>query len=202
MKYGINFTATIETFVWAVKQVWYYHINSIVNKASRTLNFLKRNLSSCSQIVKESAYFTIVRPILEYASVVWDPYQQVYINSLEKIQRRSVRWVCNNYSTYSSVTTMIESLNWVTLRERRKFARLSFFHDIVHKASVVNIPPHFLRTTRHTRHHHPLHFIHPSANTTAYQNSYFPRTIIDWNSLSTSLIEITDKKLFLDNICS
>ena len=23
VKYGINFTATIETFVWAVKQVWY-----------------------------------------------------------------------------------------------------------------------------------------------------------------------------------
>ena len=42
--------------------------------------------------------------------------------------------------------SMIESLNWVTLRERRKIARLSFFHDIVHKASVVNIPPHFLRT--------------------------------------------------------
>ena len=40
------------------------------------------------------------------------------------------------------------------------------------------------------------------ANTTAYRNSYFPRTIIDWNSLSTSLIEMTDKKLFLDNICS
>ena len=47
---------------------------------------------------------------------------------------------------------MIESLNWVTLRERHKIARLSFFHDIVHKAGVVNIPPHFLRTTGHTIH--------------------------------------------------
>ena len=33
----------------------------------------------------------------------------------------------NNYSTHSSVTTMIESLNWNTLRERFKIARLSFF---------------------------------------------------------------------------
>ena len=118
------------------------------------------------------------------------------VTTVVKNQRRR-RWVCNNYSTYSSVTTMIESLNWVTLRERRKISTLSSFHDIVYKASVVNIPPHFLRTTRHTRHHHPLHFIHPSANTTAYRNSYFPRTIIDWNSLSTSSIETTDKKVFL-----
>ena len=98
--------------------------------------------------------------------VFWDPYQQVHINFLEKIQKRSARWVCNNHSTYSSVTTMIESLNWATLREHRKIARL--FHNIVYKASVVNIPQHFLRITRHTRNHHPLHFIHPSANTTAY----------------------------------
>ena len=24
MKYGINFTAVIGTFVWAIKQIWYY----------------------------------------------------------------------------------------------------------------------------------------------------------------------------------
>ena len=175
-------------------------INSITNKASRVLNFLKRNLSSCSVKVKESAYITIVRPILEYASIIWDPYQQVHINSLEILQRRSARWVCNDYSTYSSVTAMIEQLGWVTLRERRKVARLSFFHDVVYGSSVVDIPQHFLKTTRHTRHQHPLHFIHPSANTTAYQNSYFPRTISDWNLLPISLIEMTDKNLFLDNI--
>jgi len=77
---------------------WASHINSIVKKASRTLNFLKRNLSSCSQKVKESAYFTIVCPISH----------QVHINSLENVQRRSARWVC---STYSNVTAMIKSLN-------------------------------------------------------------------------------------------
>ena len=49
---------------------WAPHINSVVNKASRTKKFLKRYLSNGSQKVKESAYFTIVHPILEYPSVV------------------------------------------------------------------------------------------------------------------------------------
>jgi len=64
---------------------WASHINSIVNKASRTLNFLKRNLSRCSQKVKESAYFTTVCPILnmhllfgthasKYISTHWKKY--------------------------------------------------------------------------------------------------------------------------------
>ena len=53
---------------------WSPYISNVVNKASRTLNFLKRNLNKCSKQVKESAYLTMVRPQLEYASAVWDPY--------------------------------------------------------------------------------------------------------------------------------
>ena len=127
--------------------------------------------------------------------VFWDPYQQVHINSLEKIQKRSARWVCNNYSTYSSVTTMLESLNWATLREHRKIARLSFFHNIVYKASVVNIPQHFLRITRHTTHF----ILSTQAQTLQHIETATSQEL--WNSLSTSLIEMTYKKLFLDNIC-
>ena len=76
---------------------WSPHISSIVTKASKTLNFLKRNLNKCSEQVKESAYLTMVRPQLEYASDVWDPHQTGDIVELEKIQRRAARWVVNDY---------------------------------------------------------------------------------------------------------
>ena len=59
---------------------------AIVSKATRTLNFLKHNLSNCSREVKESAYLTMVRPQMEYASAVWDPYYNSHIQQLEKIQ--------------------------------------------------------------------------------------------------------------------
>ena len=65
---------------------WSPHISNAVNKASRTLNFLKRNLNKCSRQVKESAYLIMVRPQLEYASAVWDPYQIGDISELEKVQ--------------------------------------------------------------------------------------------------------------------
>ena len=65
---------------------WSPHISNVVNKASRTLNFLKRNLNKCSKQVKESAYLTMVRPQLEYASAVWDPYHVGDISELEKVQ--------------------------------------------------------------------------------------------------------------------
>ena len=71
---------------------WAPHINNITNKATRMLNFIKRNLSKCNSKVKSDAYTTLVRPILEYATQVWDPHQQT-IYKLEMVQRRAARWV-------------------------------------------------------------------------------------------------------------
>jgi hypothetical protein len=54
---------------------WSQHIDSITNKANRTLGFLRRNLKISSISIKEQAYKTLVRPLVEYASPVWDPHQ-------------------------------------------------------------------------------------------------------------------------------
>ena len=61
-------------------------ISDIVTKASRTLNFIKCNLSKCSSQVKESTYLTMIRLQLEYASDVWDPHYVGDIMELEKVQ--------------------------------------------------------------------------------------------------------------------
>ena len=62
-----------------------------MNKASKTLNFLRHNLYKCFEAVKASANLTIVRPFLGYASLVWDPHHIKYITMLEKIQRKAAR---------------------------------------------------------------------------------------------------------------
>ena len=52
---------------------WNTHVGNICTRANRTPGFLRHNLSSCPREVKEMAYKGLVRPILEYASPVWDP---------------------------------------------------------------------------------------------------------------------------------
>ena len=49
---------------------WEEHIKAMITKAHRSLNLLCRNLSGCSR----ETYNTMVRPIREYAGVVWEPY--------------------------------------------------------------------------------------------------------------------------------
>ena len=42
-------------------------------------------------------YRSIVRPILEYGSSVWDPYTDKLQEELEKVQNRAARFVTRNF---------------------------------------------------------------------------------------------------------
>ena len=55
-------------------------------KQTKTLGFLTHNLWSCPQDVKKMADKGFVRPVLEYASPVWEPHRIVVQEELEKVQ--------------------------------------------------------------------------------------------------------------------
>jgi len=58
----------------------------------------------------------MVRPALEYASPVWDPHTAININLLEPAQRSAARLCYKDFNSFSSVTTMLETLNLPTLK--------------------------------------------------------------------------------------
>ena len=76
---------------------WNTHIDNILNKANQILGFIKRHLSKCDKTMKLLAYKTLVRPILEYSSSVWDPEYVYQIDKLERIQRRAARFILTRY---------------------------------------------------------------------------------------------------------
>ena len=145
---------------------------------SKILNFAERILHQCTSSVKETAYITLVRPLLEYASAVWDPYQQYLINNIEMIQRRVARWVKQDYRLTSSVSDMINNLQWITLQKRR----LTIFYRFLHQDPPdIRIPQYYLyhSISHFTRLSHQQHFIPPITSTNYYQKSFFPHTIAD-----------------------
>ena len=77
---------------------WKEHVNNICSKAIKAKAFLQRNLHQCPASVKSNCYTSLVRPILEYAAVVWSPHLQCQKNQIEKIQRSAARFVTNNFS--------------------------------------------------------------------------------------------------------
>ena len=101
---------------------WNTHINHTTSKADKSLNFLRRNINVSNPTIKGRAYKSLVRPILEYAQVVWDPYEVGQIDQLESVQRRAARFTMNNYRRTSSVTAMLNNLEWPLLANRREAA--------------------------------------------------------------------------------
>ena len=55
---------------------WTKQAVEVKKKANKILGVLQRNLSSCSVVVRERAYLSLVRPVCEYSSVAWSPYTQ------------------------------------------------------------------------------------------------------------------------------
>ena len=62
---------------------------NITAKANRTLGFIKSNIKTSNESVKELAFNTLVRPQVEYASSVWSPSTKQNISKTEMVQRRA-----------------------------------------------------------------------------------------------------------------
>ena len=79
-----------------------------------------------------------------YASTIWSPWQNVLIISIEKIQRRTARYVVNDYNPYSTVTNHLIDLNWKLAASSLVyvcFIRLFITISQFHSTYILNYPP-------------------------------------------------------------
>ena len=105
---------------------WNKHVSNVCTKANRTLGFLRSNLHSCPQEVKEAAYKGLVRSVLDYGSSVWDPLPRVVLQEeLESVQKRVARFMTGNYNYETrSMTGILGQFKWESLKKRKKDNRL------------------------------------------------------------------------------
>ena len=123
------------------------------------------------------AYKSILRPKMEYAAPIWDPYTKDNIQLLEAVQRRAARFVCNKYSRHESVTSMLQDLDWPLLEQRRAESRLTLFHRIVHKEVDINEHALMERNPRASRKGNSVQFRWPQTSKDCFKYSFIPHTV-------------------------
>ena len=128
-------------------------------------------------------YSLMVRAVLEYASTVWDPHQQGDIKILEQVQRRAARYVYNDYTsrTPGCVTAMVRDIGWESLQDRHSIAKLSLLYKMHHGLVDVDTSSYLPQGDRQTR--GSRGFFLERINSEVYYNSFFLRTIREWNNL-------------------
>ena len=184
---------------------WNHHVQNVNTKANRTLGYIRRNIRTKHKGIRQTAYQTLVRPQLEYASPVWSPLTDTNVSLIETVQRRAARWVTHDYSSYSCVTQMINTLGWRSLRsleQRRADARLLMFNKIVHGLVEIPLPTYIQRQIRMTRTTHSYHFIQIQTTSNYYKYSFSPLAIVQWNNLPPSAALLEDLTSSRSAICS
>lgn len=175
---------------------WNVHIANICKRVNSTLSFLKRNINISNPKVKENAYKALVRPTMEYACTTWDPYQQNNRHSLEMVQRRAARYVRNRYHNTSSVTEMLHQLQWTSLEARRRQARLVLLYKISNNLVKIDPTSKLIPPKRLSRNMHDRSFQIPASSTTLRRESFYPRTIREWNSLPANVVTAENLETF------
>ena len=82
---------------------------------------------------------------------------------------------------------MIKELGWDSLECRRRDVRLALLGKIISGRAAVTTDI-LIKADSRTRSKHPYKLKHIQARTSAYKNSFFPRTIPEWNKLSTEAV--------------
>ena len=183
---------------------WESHIDSITKKASKTLGFIQRNLKIGNKKTKETAYKALVRPLLEYAAPVWDPYTANEIEALEKIQRRAARWVTSRNRQTSCVDSILEQLDWSPLQLRRKKARLEMFYKFHHGLISINSKylPKPSKSRLSSRNNNNQSYDISTCTTRYRQMVFFPRTIPEWNKLPQEVVMAKSLDCFKSRLAS
>ena len=87
---------------------------------------LMRSFKRARQRSRTTAYKTLCRPILEYASHIWSHHLAKLKKVLENINRKAFRW-CFNIKKYDHISGLMLLYDWPDLETRRANINIDFF---------------------------------------------------------------------------
>ena len=161
---------------------WYAHLEYTKSKAWNRINVMRKlKFKLDRRSLQIIIYFTFIRPILEYADVVWNNCTQYKINDLEKNQNEA------GATKLVSINSLIQETGWETLLNRRKKHKLLLFYKMKHHISPDDfsslVPPTIGSTTNYQlRNSSNLLTLHASSQ--LYLNSFY--TVCDKGMERTS----------------
>ena len=105
---------------------WQSHIDYIQQKAWSRMNLLRSLKFVLDRKSLQKIYFTFIRPILEYADVVWDNCTEQQSLSLETIPLEAGR-IVSGTTKLVGIDKLYAELGWLKLSERRNIHKLFLF---------------------------------------------------------------------------
>ena len=175
---------------------WGPHITSTVSKANKSAAFAFRNIKGCSIQTQATCFKTLARPVLEYASPIWDPATVEHTTAIEMVQRRAARRILHDFRRTSSASAMVARLQLEPLQARRKASKVTMMYRIINDLVDINAPSGLIAPVGRTTRGHQAKLLVPFARTDTYRQSFFPSAIRLWNTLNPESVAASSLQAF------
>src|SRR5882757_10126808 len=97
------------------KLSWDTHTAITVKKGFSSLYSINRTLKDSTKAVRELAYKTVVRPIMDYCGSVCDPSNVTEIEQIERVNRKAIRLVTKTFDRNVSTSSLLSRNQWPSL---------------------------------------------------------------------------------------
>ncbi len=177
---------------------WHTHINNILHSASSVLGIMRKLKFKLTRRALNQIYISYMRPILEYASIVWDGCAEYEKDLLDKIQNEAAR-IVTSLTRSVSLENLSQEIGWQSLSVRRQVQKLS----IMYRANTNQLPsymlnlfPPIINNVTHYNLRNQTDFVTPNARLEIYKRSFIPSAVQLWNGLDHTLRTIENVKQF------
>ena len=165
---------------------WHKHIDYIKDRAWTRINLMRKFKYDLDRRALETIYISFIRPVLEYADVIWDNCTQQEKQDLEKIQIEAAR-IATGTTKLVSLQKLYEEIGWETLEARRKKHELVLFYEMFYNLSPLYlaylVPPQVQNVSRYNlRNANNVQTL--VSHTSQFFHSFLPSVIRDWNNLA------------------
>ena len=164
---------------------WHTHINLILEKAWKRIHIMRKLKYTLDRDSLQTIYFSFIRPVLEYADVVWGNCTQYETDEIEKIQNEAGR-IVTGATKLISLDKLQQETGWESLSSRRKCHRLILFYKMVNQQApsyLTALLPDKVGNRSQYSLRNENNYQTIACKTALYSNSFLPATIQTWNSL-------------------
>ena len=182
---------------------WLEHVQSLTSKAKQRAYLILRSFNSTNIWILLKAYTTYVRPIMEYASSVWNPKMISCIDLVESVQQYFTKRACQRCRIpFTSYLDRLYKLNLKSLEYRRLFTDLVLTYKITHNLIDLKTSDFFsLRSTSYMTRSHNFQLSNDLKDNQPAQ-MFSKRTTPVWNKLPVSLFSPDTLESFLNKLKS
>ena len=178
------------------------HVAQAAKKASGVLAQIRRTMACHNETTITLLYKGIVRPLLEYANVIWHPRYKMDMEAIETVQRRATKLVPELRNVDYSQRLKILKLPSMQYRLRRG--------DMIQVYKIVKgldrVPSEMFfkfcdasDDMRQTRGHNWKIF-KPQHTLDVRKHTFSVRIINDWNSLSAEVVNAESLNIFKNKL--